>query len=83
MSMGAKLSGTAEGVLTDVSVEEACNGKFAVFFAHPEAFDSKKGQEVLRRMADNGMIMSVMLDEVHQGLEGHWNVIRPGMLRKV
>ena len=34
-------------------------------------------------MAIKNMITGVMLDEVHQGLEGHWDTIRPGMLRKV
>ena len=79
MSMGAKLRGTAppsgqeSGVCPpkDVSVEEACGGHFAVFFSHPEALDSKPGQEVLRRMAREGMVMSVMLDEVHQGTGVH------------
>lgn len=82
MSMGGKVRGTsvdgigmppslgqdsAERLSKDVSVEEACGGRFAVFCGHPESFDSKPGQEVLRRMAREGMIMSVMLDEVHQG----------------
>ena len=79
MSMGAKMKGTAVEALIppsgqtsgdlfkDVTVEEACSGSFAVFFGHPEAFDSRPGQDVLRRMAKEEIIMAVMIDEVHQG----------------
>ena len=78
LSMGNQLRGTAlespspAGSLSkEVTVAEACSGAYAVFFGHPEAFDSKPGQELLRKMAKEKIITGVMLDEVHQGLEGH------------
>ena len=77
LSMGAQLRGTslessplASNLSKEVTVAEACSGAYAVFFGHPEAFDSKPGQEILRQMAREDMITAVMLDEVHQGLEG-------------
>ena len=78
LSMGTQLRGTSlespspvGGLSKEVTVAEACSGDYAVFFGHPEAFDSKPGQEILRKMAQEKMITGVMLDEVHQGLEGH------------
>ena len=81
MSMGAQMKGTvieasrlASGqnsvddlLSKDVTLDEACSGTFAVLFGHPESFDCKPGQAVLRRMADAGMIVAVMIDEIHQG----------------
>ena len=78
LSMGAQLRGTsldcsspAGDLSKEVTVAEACSGAYAVLFGHPEAFDSKPGQQILRQMAREKIISGVMLDEVHQGLEGH------------
>ena len=78
LSMGAQLRGSSlefpspGGELSkEVTVAEACSGAFAVLFGHPEAFDSKPGQEILKQMARENIISGVMLDEVHQGLEGY------------
>ena len=117
LTMGAKIQGTVveargqptlsgqdsgNGVQQDVTLEEACSGKYGLLCGHPEAFASQPGQEMLRRMSKEGLIFAVMVDEVHQGnmaiyisiqpfheiccftgLEGHWDKIRPNMLRKV
>ena len=78
LSMGGQLRGSSlespspGGVVSkEVTIAEACCGAYAVFFGHPEAFDSKPGQEILRQMAREEIICAVVLDEVHQGLEGN------------
>lgn len=88
LSMGGNLRGSLGQVSTsppseDVLLDAACSGAYAVFFGHPEAFDSKLGQEILQRLAQEDLICAVLVDEVHQGMQGHWDKIRPGMIRKV
>ena len=82
LTMGAKIQGTVVeamgeptlsgldgggGVSKDISVEEACSGKYGLLCGHPEALSAEPGQQILRRMAREGMINGVMVDEVHQG----------------
>ena len=92
LSMGAELKGTScmpegEPALKckkkTISEDDVLSGNFLILFAHPEALSSSIGQRILSKMGRNNMLRGLILDEAHQGLNGHWEKIRPGMLRKV
>ena len=57
------------------------SGDYPVLFAHPESFDTKLGQFILRELQKRGMLLLICIDEFHQGGEGHWSSFRPEMLR--
>ena len=67
----------------DLSMGDITSGKYVLLCGHPEAFAHKTGQATLRDLAKKKMIKAVLSDEVHLGTEGHWNTIRPNMLRKI
>ena len=90
LSMGAEISGTscqATGVASlsnsgeKISMADAVSGRFYLLFTHPEALETTEGQVLLRNLSSKGLIRGVVADEVHQGLVGHWESFRPGMLR--
>ena len=92
LSGGAELKGTTcspvgEPCLTSggqqITEDMPFSGQFAILFAGPEALASSLGQRSLRRLGRAGLLAGLVLDEVHQGLEGHWEKFRPGMVRKV
>ena len=67
----------------NLTVENVTSGQYVLICGHPEAFSHKTGQAALRALEKKNMIKAVLVDEVHLGTEGHWNTIRPNMLRKV
>ena len=90
LSMNAEVSGTnceATGAASlsnsgqKISNADAVSGCYFLLFTHPEALDSSEGQVLLRELSKKGLIRGVVADEVHQGLAGHWESFRPGMLR--
>ena len=92
LSMSAEISGTncqATGEASlcipssrqKISMAEAVSGRFFLLFTHPEALETTEGQLLMRELSKKGLIRGVVADEVHQGLSGHWESFRPGMLR--
>ena len=92
LSMGAEISGTscqATGTASlsnpksgqKISMADAVSGRFFLLFTHPEAIETEEGQVLMRELSKRGLIRGVLADEVHQGLAGHWESFRPGMLR--
>ena len=61
-------------------IEDLLDGQYPVLFAHPESFDTKMGQHILKELQKLGMLIFVCLDEFHQGGEGHWKSFRPSMI---
>ena len=72
-----------DGSKCSISEEELLSGKFLILFVHPESLTSPKGQQFLRNLRRAKMGRGIVLDELHQGQKGHWEVIRPQMLEKV
>ena len=56
------------------------DGRYPVLFSHPESFDSKMGQHILKELQKRGMLILVCIDEFHQGGHGHWQSFRPAMM---
>ena len=91
LSMAAEVTGTscqARGVANlscageHMSDEELVSNKdFLLLFFHPEAAHEERGRRLLRQLRDR--IGGLIIDEVHLGLSNHWEVFRPGMMRKV
>ena len=92
LSMSAEMSGTscqATGAASlsnpssgqKISMADAVSGRFFLLFTHPEAIETAEGQVLMRELSRRGLIRGVVADEVHQGLAGHWESFRPGMLR--
>ena len=63
------------------SLEDLLAGKYSVLIAHPESFVTALGQQLLAELQARNLILMVVLDEFHQGCEGHWMSFRPEMLR--
>ena len=84
LSMAGELT-TSTGCDEDASLScnliELLNGSFPVLFGHPESFDSKLGQHILRELQKLDRLICICIDEFHQGGEGHWNTFRPSMMR--
>ena len=87
LTMGAKIKGTVveaqgepklagqdsgDAAPQDLTLEEACTGKYGLLFGHPEAFAGEPGQKILRKLSKEMMISAVMVDEVHQGEPKHF-----------
>ena len=51
-------------------------GKVPLLIGHPESWSNKVGQDLLRNLKERGMVLFNYVDEMHQGLEEHWNAIR-------
>ena len=62
-------------------LHDLLNGKYPCLFGHPESFDSKLGQHILRELQRLDRILLVSIDEFHQGGQGHWNSFRPNMMK--
>ena len=56
--------------------EDLLQGKFPLLIGHPESWSNPVGQELLRNLQEKGMVLFNFVDEMHQGLEEHWNSIR-------
>ena len=63
------------------SLEDLIAGKYSVLIGHPESFTTALGQRILAELQLKSLILMVVLDEFHQGCEGHWMSFRPQMLR--
>ena len=72
--------GEEEEATLSCRLQDLLEGHFPVLFAHPESFDSKMGQHILKEMQKRGMLILVCLDEFHQGGDGHWKSFRPSMI---
>ena len=62
------------------NLQELLNGKFPILFGHPESFDSKLGQHILRELQKLDRVIMLCIDEFHQGGQGHWDSFRPNMM---
>ena len=84
LSMSGELSTSSEdeentGLSCDL--HDLLNGEFPIILGHPESFDSKLGQHILRELQRLDRIILICIDEFHQGGEGHWDSFRPTMMR--
>ena len=51
-------------------------GEIPVLIGHPESWANSVGQDLLRNLQQRGLVLLNFVDELHQGLESHWNSIR-------
>ena len=78
LSMTGKLisgEGGDDGQL-EGEMEDLFAGKYVVLAGHPESFETQRGQFILNELSRLGLILLVIIDEVHVNL--HWN-FRPSM----
>ena len=52
-------------------------GKFPVLIGHPESFNTALGLSILSALQKASMLLFLVVDEFHQGGEGHWSTFRP------
>ena len=69
------LEDTGEASLSSPE-EELLKGSFPCIIGHPESWSSEVGQSLLRKFQQKKMILLNFIDELHQGLDDHWNCIR-------
>jgi hypothetical protein len=69
------LNDTGEASLSSPE-EELLRGSFPCIIGHPESWSSDVGQSLLRKSKQKNMILLNCVDELHQGLEDHWEGIR-------
>ena len=50
------------------NLQDLLDGKFPVLFGHPESFDSKLGQHILRELQKLDRLILICIDEFHQVL---------------
>ena len=70
-----KLDDTGEALLSS-PVEAILQGHCPILIGHPESWSNSVGQDLLRSLQKNGQVILNWVDELHQGLESHWNTIR-------
>ena len=84
LSMTGELVASSDGVEDDATLSckltDLLSGLYPVLFGHPESFDSKLGQLILRELQKQDNLILICIDEFHQGGEGHWSVFRPTMM---
>ena len=84
LTMAGDLIDTGDGEEDDVklscSIDDLLSGRILVIFGHPESFDSKMGQQILRELHKRGMLVLLCIDEFHQAGKGHWMSFRPSMM---
>ena len=56
--------------------DQLLQGSFPCIIGHPESWSSQVGQTLLRNFQKRGMVLLNFVDELHQGLDDHWNSIR-------
>ena len=69
------LDNTGEAVLSS-PVESILQGGVPILIGHPESWANCVGQELLRKLQKDSQVLLNWVDELHQGLESHWNSIR-------
>ena len=82
VTMSGSIRGNSdESCRSELSSPEAevLGGDYPVLIGHPESWASSGGQDLLRKLQKNEMITLNFVDELHQGLENHWNAFRPEM----
>ena len=57
-------------------VEAVLRGEFPLLIGHPESWSNQVGQKLLRDLQQKDLVLLNFVDELHQGLEEHWNSIR-------
>ena len=83
LSMVGELTSSSDDDDASLScgLRDLLDGKFPVLFGHPESFDSKLGQHILRELQRLDRILLICIDEFHQGGQGHWDSFRPNMMK--
>ena len=85
LSMSGELSTSTcmeeEDASLSCKLQELYDGLYPVLFGHPESFDSKLGQHILRELQRLDRLILVCIDEFHQGGQGHWDMFRPNMMK--
>lgn len=85
LSMGGGLTVGEDGDEDDArlscNLQDLLQGSYPVLFGHPESFDSKVGQYILRQLQKLDRLILVCIDEFHQGGTGHWDTFRPNMMK--
>ena len=56
--------------------DDLLKGAFPLLIGFPESWSNQVGQELLKTLKEKGMVVFNYVDEMHQGLEEHWNCIR-------
>ena len=98
LTMNAQISGTSceavgearistseesQSDCEDELLRQLTSKQFVLVFTHPEALSTKKGLKLLKALSRHRLLNGLIADEIHQGLSGHWEQFRPGMLRSV
>ena len=85
LSMGGGLTTSTDTDDEDASLscnlDELLQGSFPVLFGHPESFDTKIGQHILKNLQKLDRLILICIDEFHQGGQGHWSSFRPSMMQ--
>ena len=84
LSMSGELSTSSscdEDASLSCNLQDLLNGVYPVLFGHPESFDSKLGQHILRELQRLDRLILLTIDEFHQGGSGHWDSFRPTMMK--
>ena len=84
LSMTGELTTSSEGeegANLSCDLDDLLNGKYVILFGHPESFDSKLGQHILRELQRLDRIILIGIDEFHQAGQGHWSSFRPNMMK--
>ena len=77
----ASSSDTHDDAILSCDLARLLEGEIPILFGHPESFDTKLGQYILRELQKRERLLLICIDEFHQGGEGHWSSFRPGMMR--
>ena len=73
LTVEGELKGLKNGEVQSLVADEVLSGDFFILFVHPESLSSEKGHILLKRMKVERLLWGIVSDEVHQGLEGHWD----------
>ena len=66
-----------EKAVLSCTMADLLGGSFPVLIGHPESFDTPLGQAILSALQKANLLLLIVIDEFHQGGEGHWNLFRP------
>ena len=70
-----ELNDTGEASLSTPE-QSILEGAYPVLIGHPESWANAVGQKLLKNLQQRGLVLFTFIDELHQGLECHWNSIR-------
>ena len=60
--------GEDDGASLSCNLQDLLQGSYPVLFGHPESFDSKLGQYILRQLQKLDRLILICIDEFHQVL---------------